>query len=344
MRRLLTPDWTRRATLGGLAAGIGAGLAGFARDSFAAELPPEVERLRIAHFENDPVLCWAPHYLAQELLRIEGFSEIELVPIAEGMNNADLLATDLADFSLPLAYDAAIAIDKGVPLTILGGLHVGCVEVFANDNVRTLSDMKGARLLIEHKNFDAYRFLSSVLTWIGLDPDTDVEWVAEPDRFKWADMFKRGDVDVMRAFTPVNYDIRRMGLGHVLLNTTVDDPWRNYYCCMIAARSSFAERYPVAAKRALRAFAKAQDLCAFDRAWAARRLVELGATDNAEYARRALDDIPYGAWRDYDPIATVLFFALRMHEAGIIASTPSEIVARGTDFSLLDELRREMKS
>jgi len=343
MRPIPTTNWTRRATLGGLAAGVFAGGARVGGVSVAAPAP-EVSTIRIAHFENDPVLCWAPQYLAEELLYAEGFENVELVPIPPDMNNADLLATDKADLSLPLAYDAALAIDKGVPLKILGGLHVGCVEVFANDRVPGLGDLKGARLLIEHKNFDAYRFLSTVIAWVGLDPARDVEWVSEPDRFKWADMFARGEVDVMRAFTPVNYEVREMGLGHVILNTTLDRPWRNFYCCMIAARSEFTRRYPVAAKRALRAFAKAQELCANSKTETARRLVEMGATRRRDFAESALADIPYGAWRDFDPAATMRFFALQMYEVGMIGTTPNQIVERGTDFRLLDELRREMKT
>jgi hypothetical protein len=40
----------------------------------AAEPPPETTRIRLT---QDPAICLAPQYLAEELLRLEGFAEIE---------------------------------------------------------------------------------------------------------------------------------------------------------------------------------------------------------------------------------------------------------------------------
>jgi NitT/TauT family transport system substrate-binding protein len=38
------------------------------------------------------------------------------------------------------------------------------------------------------------------------------------------------------------------------------------------------------------------------------------------------------------------FYALRLHEAGMIKSTPNEIIAEGTDWRFLNELKRELKA
>jgi NitT/TauT family transport system substrate-binding protein len=40
----------------------------------------------------------------------------------------------------------------------------------------------------------------------------------------------------------------------------------------------------------------------------------------------------------------VRFYALRMHETGMIESSPNEIIASGTDFRFLNELKRELKA
>lgn len=37
------------------------------------------------------------------------------------------------------------------------------------------------------------------------------------------------------------------------------------------------------------------------------------------------------------------FYALRLHEAGIIKSTPQKIIAQATDWRFLDELKKELK-
>lgn len=55
-------------------------------------------------------------------------------------------------------------------------------------------------------------------------------------------------------------------------------------------------------------------------------------------------DVPYGRWRDIDPEDTVRFYALRLHEAGMIKSSPQKILAQGTDWRFLKQLRMELKA
>ena len=38
------------------------------------------------------------------------------------------------------------------------------------------------------------------------------------------------------------------------------------------------------------------------------------------------------------------FYALRLHEAGMIRSSPHEIIAEGTDWRFLNEIKRELKA
>jgi NitT/TauT family transport system substrate-binding protein len=57
-----------------------------------------------------------------------------------------------------------------------------------------------------------------------------------------------------------------------------------------------------------------------------------------------MKDVPYARWRDYDAEDTLRFYALRLHEAGMIRSSPQKIIATGTDWRFLNELKRELKS
>src|SRR5712692_9408238 len=100
---------------------------------------------------------------------------------------------------------------------------------------------------------------------------------------------------------------------------------------MVSANREFARKHPVATKRALRAILKAADVCAREPERVARFLVDKGYAKNYDYALRALKDIPYAKWREYDPEDTVRFYALRLHEVGMIKSTPQKIIAEGTD-------------
>jgi NitT/TauT family transport system substrate-binding protein len=101
--------------------------------------------------------------------------------------------------------------------------------------------------------------------------------------------------------------------------------------------------HPVATKRALRAMLKAADLCAAEPERAAQLLVENGVTAPYEYVVQTMKEVPYGKWREYNLEDTVRFYALRLHEAGMIKASPQKIIAQGTDWRFLNELKKELK-
>jgi NitT/TauT family transport system substrate-binding protein len=76
---------------------------------------------------------------------------------------------------------------------------------------------------------------------------------------------------------------------------------------------------------------------------AARALVDRGYETRYEYALQSVKGLPYDKRRAYEPEDTVRFFALRLHEAGLIKSSPKRIIAAGTDWRFFRELRRELK-
>jgi NitT/TauT family transport system substrate-binding protein len=73
-------------------------------------------------------------------------------------------------------------------------------------------------------------------------------------------------------------------------------------------------------------------------------LVDGGFTRRYDYALQSLSELPYDKWREYDAEDTVRFFALRLHELGLIKWSPQKIIAEGTDWRFLDELKRELKA
>jgi hypothetical protein len=88
----------------------------------------------------------------------------------------------------------------------------------------------------------------------------------------------------------------------------------------------------------------AADLCANEPARVARAIVDRRFTDRYDYALQPLNDIPYDKWREYDAEDTMRFYALRLHDAGFIKSTPQKIIADGTDWRFLNELKHELKA
>jgi NitT/TauT family transport system substrate-binding protein len=178
---------------------------------------------------------------------------------------------------------------------------------------------------------------------LGLDPVKDIHWITEPS-LQPLELFVQGKIEAFLAFPPEPQDLRARHIGHVMVNTAVDRPWSQYFCCMLTGNRDYIRKYPVATKRVLRAFLKAADFCATEPARAAQHLVDTGLTDQYDYALQTLSELPYDKWREYDAEDTVRFYSLRMHEVGFIKSSPQKIIADGTDWRFLNELKRELKA
>jgi len=71
--------------------------------------------------------------------------------------------------------------------------------------------------------------------------------------------------------------------------------------------------------------------------------MDKGYAKNYDYILQGLKEIPYGNWQECSPEDTVRFYALRLHESGMIKSIPQKIIAEGTDWRFLNELKKEMK-
>ena len=331
----------RQIALGGVAASAGmVGLGATSSDADEGKL--ETTRIRLIRDRAFPVLCYAPQYVAQRFLELEGFTEIEYVSLGEDGSYANALIDGTADMSAALGVDWVPPIANGAPIKVLSGLHAGCVEIFGNDNVETVQDLKGKRIAVHGLGSPERFLLSSILAFIGVQ-DAEIEWVfAHPN--EWTPMLVKGEVDALASFPPLNYYLHDEGIGHVILNTTTDKPWKHMFCCMVAANSTFAQENPIAAKRALRAILKANQLCSEQPEVAAKWLVEEGQSPTIDYAMRTLTDLPYDTWDTYDPEDTLRFYALRLQEAGIIDATPESIIADGTDWGPLNQLLKEMKA
>jgi NitT/TauT family transport system substrate-binding protein len=153
-----------------------------------------------------------------------------------------------------------------------------------------------------------------------------------------------GRIGAYLSSPPESQDLHARHIGHVIVNTAADRPWSQYFCCLLGGTREYVRQNPIATKRALRAILKATDFCATEPELAARRLVDGGFTPRYDYALQTLRDNAYDKWREYDPEDTLRFYALRLHEAGFIKSSPQKIIVDGSDWRLLNELKRELKA
>jgi len=335
----------RREFLSGLTLAGTAGLLGVRAQPADAEPPPETTRIR---FPQPPSICVAPMLLAAELLRGEGFTDVQFVSGGPGAReNAGVLgATRLGngDFDVMMNFAAPIvvAVDEGIPIVILAGVHVGCFELIATERVRTISDLKGKTAAVLALRSAPHIFLASMATQVGLDPRTDIKWATYPAN-EAKQLLADGKIDAFLGFPPDPQELRAKKIGHVVVDSAKDRPWSQYFCCMVTASRAFATRYPVATKRAVRAILKGDGICAVDPERAARSYLEQSPGARPEYAVQAIKEIPYGHWREYNPEETVRFYALRLREAGMVKSTPQKLIAQGTDWRFLNELKKELK-
>jgi NitT/TauT family transport system substrate-binding protein len=323
----------RRGFLASVSLATAAGVLG-ARGSLADEGPPETTTLRL---QRGFTICLAPGQIAEELLRAEGFTDISYLDV-------ETVAGGEIDFALQTAAWVVSRLDAGEPMTALAGVHSGCYELFAHEPIQTISHLRGKKVGIPQElGSSGHLLLASIAAYVGLDHQTDINWVSNATG-DFMEPFAKGEVDAFLGFPPEPQELRAREIGRVILNTATDKPWSQYFCCIVFGNREFVRSHPVATKRYLRAVLKAADMCATDPERAAQRLVDAGFAGRYDYALQTLNEVPYDRWREYDPEDAMRFYALRLHEAGMIQSSPNKIIADGTDWRFVDELKRELKT
>ena len=307
--------------------------------SYAQEAPPETTTVRLGKIYG---ICIAPQYVAEDLLRAEGFTDVRYVATNPGISTALALARGEIDFTTNYAPPMAISIDAGEQITIVGGEHVGCFEVFAREGIRSIADLRGKNVGVQSIGSSQHVFLSVIAAHVGLDPAKDIHWITSTSP-KPMELFADGKIDAFLGLPPEPQELRGRNIGRVIVNSVLDRPWSQYFCCVLAANRGYIRKYPIATKRVLRAIVKAADLCASEPARVARQIVDAGFTPSYDYALQTNKEIPYVRWREYNPEDAVRFYALRLREAGMIKSSPNKILADGTDWRHWNELKRELK-
>jgi NitT/TauT family transport system substrate-binding protein len=336
--KLLRPD--RREFLIRASALGTAGVLGLHQSQAAAEPEPETTRIRLAHA---PFICLAPQYLAEEFLPLEGFTQWEYLPLGTRELPA-AIADGRADITMTSAPDLLLHLDAGKSVVVLAGVHGGCYQMFVNERVRTISDLKGKTAAIHYVGSGDHVLLSTMLAYVGINPQQDVTWITGRDVSNAMNLFTEGKADAFVGFAQEPPELQRRKAGRVLVNTAQDRPWSQYFCCMVIANREFAQRNPIATKRALRAILKAADICASDPERVARFLTAKLYETRYPIGLEVMKATQYNRWREANPEDTLRFYALRLHEVGMIKSEPKQIIAKGTDWRFLNELKKELKA
>jgi NitT/TauT family transport system substrate-binding protein len=340
MRNKEKTDWSRREFIKNMTVAGTAAVLGLRSDTFAAEPPPETTRIRIPQI---PSTCRSPEWVAEELLKAEGFTDIQYIPVPGTQGVERGLASGEADIGGHFAAPVILRLEAGDPIVMLGGEHVGCFELLGTDRIRTIGDLKGRTVAVPALDPSPYAFLASMVSYVGLNPNKDIHWVkhSADESMK---LLAEGKIDAYLGFPTNPQEFRAKKIGRVVVNSAVDRPWSQYFCCMLTGNREFVRKNPVATKRAIRAILKSAEICAVAPEKVGKAITAKGVVKNYDYALEAIKSLPYGRWRDYDAEDTVRFWALRLHEAGMIKSSPQKVIAQGTDWRFWRELKKELKA
>jgi NitT/TauT family transport system substrate-binding protein len=277
------------------------------------------------------------------LLRAEGFTDVLYIPMQGTVGVERALASGEADIGGHFAAPVILRLEAGDPIVMLGGEHVGCFELLGSERIRTISDLKGRSVAVPALDPSPYAFLASMAAYVGLDPRKDINWVKHRPG-EAMQLLAEGKIDAYLGFPTEPQELRAKKIGRVVVNSAVDRPWSQYFCCMLTGKREFVRKHPIATKRAIRAILKSAEICAVAPEKVARSILGKGIAKNYDYALDAIKSLPYGRWREYDAEDTARFWALRLREAGMIKSSPQKIISQGTDWRLWKELRKELKA
>jgi len=309
--------------------------------------PPETTTIRLSKNTLNP--RWAPFFLAEQFLAAEGFTDVQYIDVPPGSGSTaggfQQITAGEVDITLQIASSLTAAADADERLVVLAGVHNSVFELFGNERVQSLRDLKGKRIWVVKRDDPTdpiYSQMAALLAYVGIDLEHDVEFV-ELSLTDVVPAFLEDRVDVCLFTRPNSTTLRNAKIGHVVVDGPTDPPWSQYFGAMATGNRDFVEKHPAATKRALRAILKAADVCAREPERAAHYLVDKGLTPFAyEQALDAITGVSFAAWREFDPEDTMRFYALRLKEAGLVKSTPDELIARATDWRYLEEIKREL--
>jgi NitT/TauT family transport system substrate-binding protein len=222
----------RRRMLATLSSAAAVALIGSERGS-AQEAPPEVTTIRLAKV---PGICIAPQYVAEELLKIEGFNDVQYVEVPLDAIHRSV-GTDKIDMSMGFIANYIIEIDSDTPIKLLAGVHAGCFELFGTKRVNAIRDLKGKTVAVPALGSAHHNFVASMAAHVGLDAKREINFVTHPVG-ESGRLLAEEKVDALMGFPPIPQELRQKKIGHVIVNSGIDRP-SQYFCCIVAGNREF---------------------------------------------------------------------------------------------------------
>src|SRR5713101_4899211 len=122
---------SRRRFLATLSSAGAAGLIG-APNSSAQDGRLETTTVRLGEI---PGICVAPQYVAKELLKTEGFADVQYVELGTA-SVYPAFACGKIDISMAFVAPFIVQLDANAKIVLLGGVHAGGFELFGTERVK----------------------------------------------------------------------------------------------------------------------------------------------------------------------------------------------------------------
>ena len=214
--------------------------------------PDFTRRRGAAGGDHDPArmtrICLAPEYIAEDLLRAEGFTDIRYVHAAASRR---VVASGEIDFDFSPRHGSSLAwmpASRSRRWPACMSAATSCSRTSHPDHQRP----EGQERRRPVARLGLAPALSIMAAHVGLDPQKDINWVTTADSTSM-ELFAEGKVDAFLGLPPEPQELRARKIGRVILNTTTDKPWSQYFCCLSFGNRDFVRDHPIATKRSLRA-------------------------------------------------------------------------------------------
>ena len=258
---------------------------------------------------------------AEELLQGEGFTDVQEVKASRGSTpcpDSSSWLTGKATSHEPIHRSLVIADRRRRPDRHLDRLHVGCLELFGTDRIRTIRDLKGKTVAVTEIGGPAQLFLASHAVLRRRESTQGHQMGQRIPRRNSMRMLAEGKIDAYMAFPPDPQELGRKRSVTCSLTAPRIARGRSIFAAWWRRTESLSEKIRSRPSGLCGRSSKSANICALEPERSARLLVDKGYTSNYDYALGTLKEIPYGKWREYDPEDTVRFYSLRLHEVGMI--------------------------
>lgn len=310
------------------------------RTAAATLPPPETTSIRLTAGACDSAI-----FGAERFLREEGFTDVQFSD-GSGTNILTAIAAGKADMGNAFPQALFGSVESGPKVVALGGLHPGCVEIWAQPGIASVKDLKGRSITVTSKALLnlPYSYLAIVLKQAGVDPK-DVTFVVQSDA-NLLQLYLDGKSDAVFVATTgaAALKVNPANKGKLIHSQVMDEPWQSTNCCFILASEPWYRANPIAAKRAMRAIYRTADALPADRVDAAKVATDKGLFGGAAAlanVREAANMVPLN-WRTYDQEKAVRFYAPLFTDVGVLKASTDDVL-KSIDLKIFKELSTELK-